>query len=64
MTALHYLAGPCDGILILRDGDTITVEDETGREPRTIYTFASDDVARRAEWSIREELYRKYGERP
>lgn len=64
MTVDHYLAGPCDGIVISRDGDTVTIHDENGRELRQQYTFANSDIARRAVWSIRDEFYAKYEARP
>ncbi|NOV17850.1 hypothetical protein E5S70_17505 [Ensifer adhaerens] len=59
MSAEHHLAGPCEGIVIYRDGTVITVKDARGRED-FILACVSETSARAAEWQIRDALYARY----
>jgi hypothetical protein len=60
MSADWYLAGPCEGISLHRDGRTVTIKDTTGRELE--YTQAFEDAERASAfvWKKRDQLYAKY----
>lgn len=60
MSADHYLAGPCEGMSIHREGLTVSVRDISHREPQREYSFDNEDDARAAVWIIRDTLYRNY----
>jgi len=56
----HYLAGSCEGMNINRDGATVELHDNTGREPFKTETFETEQEARIAQWKWAEFLHEKY----
>lgn len=60
MSGEHHLAGPCEGISIHNDGCALIVRDTSGRGEDRLTLCASDDEARQAVWSVRDQLYAKY----
>lgn len=63
MTSVIHLAGVCDGISVTREGLEIIIDDRSGREPRSVQTFATEDEARASLYPTRQKLYDKYEER-
>jgi hypothetical protein len=64
MSSIIYLAGPCDGMSITRDGLEIHIEDTSCREPRSVQTFETEEEARAAIYPTRQRLYDKYEVKP
>lgn len=60
MSGDHYLAGPCEGISIHNDGCALIIRDTSGRGEDRLTLCSSEDEARQAVWSVRDQLYAKY----
>ncbi|MCZ4501014.1 MAG: hypothetical protein JWQ74_3569 [Marmoricola sp.] len=60
MTSVIYLAGPCEGMSVTREGLEIIIEDKSGREQRSVETFETEQAARAAIYPTRQRLYDKY----
>lgn len=54
----HYLAGPCEGISIHRNGRSVTIKNTKANPPcETVHNFEDEERASAFIWRKREEIY-------
>lgn len=61
MSADHYLAGPCEGMSLHKDGRYLTLKDTSGREREQTYNCDDEKHAEDSLWRWRDILYERYG---